>query len=412
MNATEAKMFDVAKLSVGRSPSAPEAAKIIEDIAEFFRSEWHNKETFEGWPFLPEQPGKEPTAAQANAFLLGCCIDYHQLTRTAWRKAAEFCDKVVGAENVGRVWYWIADHDVDTWESRFASYGYLHPTPARHRKLHSVARTLVHHYAGDARQLWHKENVGRLTSILRDELAVGPQITRMIIGGLRDHELVKMDASDFKADVWVIRLMNAMGLSSSTNANQVVEDGRRWFKNPWFADTALYHLGTTYEAETRSDVLRIYRAICQWRAVRTTTEGLVKSMLGELKREYEGAIQFHAASSRHWVGADLVEMRGALREAMYEEETLWAWVGVGFDGTLVSAPTIGGSPKHFDSDSRVVLKREGFVEDGAGVEARRGNVEYYAEHVISAEILRQPVLLRKALKKQVDLLRLVFDSVE
>ena len=89
---------------------------------------------------------------------------------------------------------------------------------------------------------------------------------------------------------------------------------------------------------------------------------------------------------------------------MYEEESLWAWVGFAFDGTLVSAPTIGGSPKHFSSESRVALKDKGFVEDRTGGEARRGNVEYYAEDVIAVEILRQPALLKKALKKQISLL--------
>jgi hypothetical protein len=412
MNVIEASIVDATNLSVGRSPSAPAAAKIIEDIAQFFRSEWQNKETFEGWPFLPEQAGKQPSAAQANAFLLGCCIDYHQLTRTAWRKAAEFCNERVGVENLDRLWHWIAQHDARTWASRFASYGYLHPTPVRHRKLHSIAKTLVDHYDGDARQLWQKQNVGRLTEILQDELAVGPQITRMIIGGLRDHQLVEMKTSDLKADVQVVRLMNAMGLSHTTNPKQVVEDARRWFKDPWVADTALYHLGSTYGAKTKIDVLRIYRAICQWREVRTTTEELVSAMVGELKREYRGVIQFYAASTLHCVGADLVEMRGVLRGAMYEEESLWAWVGFAFDGTLVSAPTVGGSPKHFSSESKVALKDKGFVEDRTGGEARRGNVEYYAEDVIAVEILRQPALLKKALKKQISLLRPILDSVK
>ena len=214
----------------------------------------------------------------------------------------------------------------------------------------------------------------------------------------------EMKTSDLKADVQVVRLMNAMGLSHTTNPKQVVEDARRWFKDPWVADTALYHLGSTYGAKTKIDVLRIYRAICQWREVRTTTEELVSAMVGELKREYRGVIQFYAASTLHCVGADLVEMRGVLRGAMYEEESLWAWVGFAFDGTLVSAPTIGGSPKHFSSESRVALKDKGFVEDRTGGEARRGNVEYYAEDVIAVEILRQPALLKKALKKQISLL--------
>jgi hypothetical protein len=405
-------MVDVAKPSVGRSPDAPAAAKIIEDIAQFFRSEFLNKETFEGWPFLPEQPGKQPTAAQANAFLLGCCIDYHQLTRTAWRKAKEFCDKRVQVENLDRLWHWIAQHDAKTWECRFRSYDCLHPTPARHRKLHSIAQILVHHYGGDARQLWGKQNVGRLKGILENELAVGPAITRMIIGGLRDHQLIKMETSDLKPDIWVVRLMNAMGLSNTTNPNQVVKDARYWFKkDPWFADTALYHLGTTYGAKTKSDVLKIYRAICQWSKVRTTTEELVRAMLGELKREYGGVVQFYPDSSLHWVGAAFVEMRGVLREAMYDDETLWAWVGFGFDGELVSAPTIGGFPKHFSSESKGVLKIKGFVKDQTGAEARRGNVEYYSEDSIAVKVLRQPALLKKALSQQVCLLRRVLDSV-
>jgi hypothetical protein len=86
------------------------AVKIVTEVAEFFRAEWLDGKTFEGWPFLPTQRGKQPTAAEANAFFLGCCIDYHQRTRTAWRKKAdEFCRTHVGMANCERLWNWIAD---------------------------------------------------------------------------------------------------------------------------------------------------------------------------------------------------------------------------------------------------------------------------------------------------------------
>ncbi len=400
-------------LTVTPSPDEKTAVKIIEDIAEFFRSEWLDKKTFEGWPFLPNQLGKQPTAGEANAFLLGCCIDYRQRTRTAWRKAEEFCNERVGLANRDRLWRWIADHDRQDWDSRWAAYGYLHPTPARHRKLYAIADTLVVHYGGDARQLWSKKNVGRLKEILQNELAVGPQITRMIIGGLRDHRLINITTGDLKADTHVIRLMNAMGLSKTANAEQVAADGRRWFKkDPWFSDSALYHLGASYNAKTKADVLRIYRAIDQWRELRSRIGNRVERLAEEQKRESGGALRFYPDSSLHWVGLDLVEMRGALKTAMHDEDTLWAWAGFGFDGKLVSASAIGGSPNHFGTAVKAALKAKGFAEDAMSAEARRGNVEYYAEHAIDRETLRQSGPLKRALSKQVHLLREIFNVLE
>lgn len=393
-------------MTAAKGPSPKAAAKIIEEIAKFFRAEWLNKDTFEGWPFLPERRGRQPTAGQANAFFLGCCIDYHQLTRTAWLKAGEFCTKRVGDQQRDRLWNWIATHDPKTWDERWAVYGYLHPTPARHRKLHSIARTLVQRYGGDARQLWSKKNLGRLGKILEKELAVGPAIARMIIGGLRDHGVIKVDTSDLKPDTNVVRLMNAMGLSHTTKAEQVVADARRWFKeDPWAVDSALYHLGATYGAKTKTDVLRIHRIIRQWLAVRAMAKKRIDSMAPDLKHDSSGAVHFYPESSLHWVGGYIVEMRGRLRAAMYEEETLWAWVGFGFDGTLVSAAAIGGSPEHFSTPVRTKLKAKGLVEDPMGAEARRGNIEYYAAHSIDLETLRQSALLREAVSNQVRLVR-------
>ena len=389
------------------------AVEIVADISEFLRAEWLEGKTFEGWPFLPTQRGKQPTAAQANAFFLGCCINYHQLTRTAWRKADEFCRTHVGLANRERLWSWIARHSRHDWESRWAECGYLHPTPARHRKLYDIAMILRDRYRDDARELWRKENVGRLVEVLEDQLAIGPALTRMVIGALRDHRLITLKSSDVKPDIHVVRLMNAMGLSKTTKAVQVAADARRWFpKDPWVADLALYTLGASYGARTRADVLRIYRAILDWRTVHPTLKRSLKGMVDDLKLASDGVLRFYPDSSLHWAGFDLVEIRGGLKKAMYDDETLWAWVGFGFDGKLVSAPTIAGSPEHFTPAVKAVLRDASFVEDVTGAEARRGNVEYYAERAVDRERLRRPVLLKEAVLKQIMMLRGVLEVIE
>ncbi len=408
-------MADREKTTARRAASSDTktAVKIVADIAHFFRAEWLEGKTFEGWPFLPTQRGTQPTAAEANAFFLGCCIDYHQRTRTAWRKADEFCRTHVGVANRERLWSWIAGHDREDWDSRWAEYGYLHPTPARHRKLYDIAIILRDRYQADARELWSKENVGRLREVLEDQLAVGPAIARMIVGGLRDHRLITLKSSDVKPDTHVVRLMNAMRLSKTANAAQVAADARRWFpKDPWVADGALYTLGASYGARTRADILRIYRAIRDWRAVQPTLGRSLKGMIDDLKLASGGGLRFYLDSSLHWVGFDLVEMHGDLKKAMYDEETLWAWVGFGFDGKLASAPTLSGSAEHFTPAVKTVLKDEGFVEDVAGAEARRGNVEYFAERKIDPERLRRPALLKEAVAKQIVMLRSVLEVIE
>jgi hypothetical protein len=145
--------------------------------------------------------------------------------------------------------------------------------------------------------------------------------------------------------------------------------------------------------------------------VQPTLERLLKGMVDELKRASGGVLRFYPDSSLHWTGLDLVDMRGGLKKAMYDDETLWAWVGFGVDGRLVSAPTIAGSPEYFAPAVKGLLRDASFVEDVMGAEARRGNVEYYTEQAVSQDKLRRPALLNEAVLSQIAMLRRVLDII-
>jgi hypothetical protein len=126
-----------------------------------------------------------------------------------------------------------------------------------------------HQYGGDPRRIWRRGDGKPLLEVLEKEVGVGPARVRMIIGALRDNRLINPGKIDFKPDVWVTRLMNALHLCSTTRVNAVLQDGRRLFRDPWLADTCFYVSGAAYGVKTRAQFGKLYRtgrASCKHRA--------------------------------------------------------------------------------------------------------------------------------------------------
>jgi len=349
--------------------------KSVEEIGRFLRSEWFRDGSFEGWPGLPMKAGQEPSLEQANLFFLGCCVDFMTLTRVAWDNARHFCTETVPVEWQPRMWEWIARHTQTEWEAKRLEYR-LHRFPARHMRIHEIARGIVEHFGGDPRNIWQSRTKS-LLEILESDLRVGPAIARMIVGGLRDHKLVTLTRSDFKPDRHVIRLMKELGLAPRATAQDALNSANHLFRDPWLADTCFYHLGADYGVKTREQFWSIHQAIEDWKRLRDGVRARFVSVLKELIREPKnGKWRVYSDHSPHWAGGYLVKEDGPLAEAM-NSDSLWAWIGIGFDGALSVGLDVGGSGHYFEGAAQRQLSREGLSDLRQTQPTAKGDREFW-----------------------------------
>ncbi|WP_447859658.1 hypothetical protein [Nitrospira calida] len=316
--------------------------------------EYLDPDHFDGWPGLPvpKKPHKVPEAMPraklegANLYLLGCFVDMNEFAWRAWSNVRKFFDSIPRASQ-GELWHWIADH-----HNEWNGLPKLHRYDWRHAKIVTIAQKLVRPpYKGDPRRIWEGRDGKAVLSILENDLRFGPQISRMTLGGLRDHKLVQMKCSDCKADVHVCRAMKALELSRTDKPADVEKAGKDLFADPWSVDGALWELGKDYEIEDLSDLERYYREMASWKRVEQTVKELVKGMIDELSAglgERDGwALRYDP--THHWAGICLVKTEGPLKNIMdpIEKCKLWAWVGAGWYQTLVIAVEVGGEPDYF-----------------------------------------------------------------
>ncbi len=319
------------------------ARSAIEDLSRFFHTEWYTAQAFQGWPGLPDKRGQAPTLEQANEFFLGCCIDYMTKTRIVWENARRFCADIVPAEHRKTMWQWIADHSETDWVRLKGDYR-LHRFPQAHVRIHRIANIICSQYDGDVRRVWTDKSSRPLLAILQDDLKIGPALSRMVIGALRDHNLVSLDKSDPKPDVHVCRLMHALGLSSGTSQRVVLTAAQQLFEDPWKADTALYLLGAEYEVKSARQFWSVYDTVKTWERTRSSTQKRIEAVMdgfceGNQDWDYE------SCGTSHWAAVEMYKTDGRLKKEM--ENNLWVWLGVGFNRDIVLWSEVGEYEKYF-----------------------------------------------------------------
>lgn len=365
------------------TPETPESiAKKLEAFAEFLRKEYLGPKHFDGWPGLPvpSPRPKRATLKGANLFLLGSIIDFRQKAWRAWGKARRFLGETVPEGDRVRPWHWIASHSLTSWVERKRTYD-LHWIPDRHQKIHFIAQQVVQQYDGDPRRIWEHCDGSRVRQTFERTLQVGEYITHMIVGALRDHNLITLEASDFKPDTHVCKMMHILGLSSSPNPREVLEAGQRWFRDPWLVDGALWELGKDYEIQSREEFLDIYKAMTTWLRLKDQVSKLVQSVTD---RSLRGALPSNGwnlefEETHHWAGIYLKRTDGPLAAAMQIPSNcdLWAWVGVGFYKNLVLALDVGGDPKYFSDSVLRILRRLNLREEHHASSGCWGMREFY-----------------------------------
>lgn len=321
----------------------------IEKIGRFLRAEWYDAETFEGWPGLPDQPRIEPTIEGANFFFLACLVDWQEKTWKVYQRVRRFCDEVLPPGQLSRLWDWIAGHSEEEWRRHKQDYG-LHWLAAGHNRLHRIARTIRDQFQGDPRIIWTAAQSPPLLSRLNDNLRVGPGLSRMIIGALRDHQLINLRRSDYKPDIHVRAFMHDLGLSPTTKTADVLE-AASLFQDPWVADTAIYHLRAELGLRTEAEFDHYYEQMSEWQRTRSQFQNRLFGAKSALSAKLDStAWELLSDHSSHWVGFDLVRQNGPLASVMQQDDPcpLWAWIGVGFYGEIVGGTAVGGLVNYFD----------------------------------------------------------------
>lgn len=340
---------------------SPESIAIkVESFAKFLRDEYLNPEWFDGFPGLPS-PGNRPSLEQANFFLLGCLIDFRQWSWKAWKKADEFCNQIVPQEQRPRMWHWIASHGPDAWMAKkrrgnspageaLDAYD-LHWKDDRHKAIRDIAEIIDTRYQGDPRTIWEQRDGEGVLKIVRDELKVGPKISLMVVGALRDHGLVRLTKSDFKADSHVCRMMKILDLSRTSRPDEVTAVAKRLFHDPWLVDNALWELDAECCVKTQDDFLKLYETMKTWLMLKSEVSSNLQKLAAQDLPTLLGqdGWEVDCSCTHHWVGVYLKRRNGPLAEEMsnIKGANVWAWAGVGFYCGLVFGVEVGCDHTYF-----------------------------------------------------------------
>jgi endonuclease III len=196
----------------------------------------------EDWGEMSHLNGERCSKRQANQFLVCCLLDFMQNTDKAWENGCRLVHEILG--NPEDVWAAITAVSRDEWNAKKKEYN-LHWKIQGHGRLWRIGERILKHYQGDARLIWEGCDAGSVLERLW-ALGAGEQISRMIVGALKDCGLVS-GPSGVKADVYVCRVLGRALEGRETDAESAVAMARELYPaDPWQLDRALWLFGETY----------------------------------------------------------------------------------------------------------------------------------------------------------------------
>jgi hypothetical protein len=195
--------------------------------------------------------GRECSKVIANRFLICCLLDFQQNAAVAWKKGEALAEHLGGAENV---WLAISALPKAEWDSRYEESGRPHRYRWGYERLWGMANTICARYNGDARNIWCKRSpYDALVHLWA--VGAGDQISRMIVGALRESGQIKGDAGDVKADVHLRRVLGRAVYGHEigvADAAKIIELTRQLHpSDPWQLDWPLWNLGRATCRATR-----------------------------------------------------------------------------------------------------------------------------------------------------------------
>jgi hypothetical protein len=202
-----------------------------------------NREGGMDWGEFSQPESKPWSKKVANKFLLCCLLDYQIPSDVAWLNGYRLIDDILGDPD--DVWRAITSISDSEWESKRGAYK-LHRFPAAHDRLWRIGRRICADYDGDARNIWEGRDPRSVLETLW-ALGAGDQISRMIVGALRDCGEITGAASDVKGDVYVCRVLGRAVLGELTDPESAVRLAARLHPaDPWQLDAPLWYVGKTF----------------------------------------------------------------------------------------------------------------------------------------------------------------------
>lgn len=193
----------------------------------------------EFWDWLGKFNGQQADKKSANKFLLGSILDYRIRTETAWENARRLAEDILGDPD--DLWECIVSNSKSQWMSKWNEYS-LHRFPKAHERVWRIGNEIVARYDGDVRKIWIGQPPAKVLERL-NELSVGEQIARMIIGALCDTRQI-LGTGDVKADIHVRRVLGRVLTGDLLSPDQAINITRQMIpENPWLLDKPLYLIG-------------------------------------------------------------------------------------------------------------------------------------------------------------------------
>ncbi|MGD0011535.1 MAG: hypothetical protein ABSE93_23725 [Terriglobia bacterium] len=216
------------------------------------------------WGAIARLEGRECSKGIANTFLICCLLDWQQDADVAWEKGENLV-KQLGEESrdpdAEKLWKTISSSSKDKWDSKYEYYGKPHRFRKGYTRLWGIANDMCARYDGDARNIWlGKTPFEALIHLWA--LGAGDQISRMVVGALRDCGQIKGDSGDVKADGHLRRVLGRAVYNeeiSGANAAKVTELTRQLNPaDPWQLDWPLWNVGKYYCKPTSPDCPNCY----------------------------------------------------------------------------------------------------------------------------------------------------------
>lgn len=191
------------------------------------------------WPWLSELQGERSDKKSANKFILGAIIDFQISADQAWENARRLSE--IEFRDPDDLWETIHAVSESDWRSRFKLYR-LHRFGWAHMRVWKIGREIVQRYGGDARRIWEHQTAAKVLKRLTG-MRVGPQISRMIVGALKDTGQIE-GLGDLKADLHVRRVLGRLFTGNKVSVQEAHRLARLVARGPtWPLDTKLYRVG-------------------------------------------------------------------------------------------------------------------------------------------------------------------------
>ena len=213
-----------------------------------------NRNGNEDWGEISHLDGKPCSKKHANKFLICCLLDYQIDSNLAWGNGYRLVEDIL--DDPEDVWKAITSFPESEWASRWREYS-LHRFPAGHNRLWRIGKVICDKFSGDARHIWEGQESSEVVERLL-QIGAGEQISRMIVGALRDCGQVH-GASDVKADVYVCRVLGRAVLGNTTDTTTAAKLARQLHPaDPWQIDWSLWNVGKAFCAASQPTCTQCY----------------------------------------------------------------------------------------------------------------------------------------------------------